>query len=43
MKPFGGSPPIGIHDCGMGVDFAGINETRNSCNDGRQREITLTR
>ncbi len=43
MKPFGGSPPIDIHDCGMGVDFAGVDETRNSRNHGCEGEITVLR
>ena len=33
MKPFGGRP-IGNHDCGMGGNFAGIDETWNLVTTG---------
>ena len=33
MNPFGGSAPIGTYDCGMGFNFAGIDEAGNPRHD----------
>ena len=42
MNPFGGSAPIGTYDCGMGFNFAGINEAGNPRHDRRQRQIVAS-
>ena len=41
MKPFGGSSPIEIHDCGVGLISQELDETWYTCNYGGQGQVAV--